>query len=344
MDTQERYYTLAKVLSGRTYCEGCFVNHPNRMEFFEVEVLHHEIMKEARLSGLFLQSEIYDLLEKFGMWSDGEDERLKQLEEHLDNYRVAMFENILNSRTREAVRKELRGAEKEIYGLRVKKHQWDQFTADAVANFVKFEYLIIQNITDRDGNSVYNDDLANERIPFINEIITAYHQDQPSEDLLRELARTEPWRNQWSVGGSVYETFGKPSLELTNTQTALCLWSKFYDNVGQSSDAPHESVVQDDDLLDGWLVVQKRKRESEANKKEVESRVKNKKISQSSEIFLVAETAEDARKIHDANDTLSRMKIRSRNKTIKAKGVASQLDFSDVRLELEQKLQEAKKR
>ena len=39
----------------------------------------------------------------------------------------------------------------------------------------------------------------------------------------------------------------------------IVIWSKMYDNVQESIDAPIQSVMEDDDALDGWFIVQNRK-------------------------------------------------------------------------------------
>ena len=41
----------------------------------------------------------------------------------------------------------------------------------------------------------------------------------------------------------------------------IVMWSQLYDNVQESMDAPTKDVIKDDDLLDGWLIVQGKKRE-----------------------------------------------------------------------------------
>jgi hypothetical protein len=344
MDSQERHYLLGRVLAGHSWFDGYYLNHPTRKEFLESEIVYHEILNEARLAGLFFCSEMQQLLERFNLWHENDNVRLKQLEDKVDDYKVAIYENMSQSKTREIIRAELNNVRNEIDKLKIRYSQWDQYSAESVAGYARFQFLLINNITDFNGNKVYVNDLLNQQVPALNDLSARYHQDQPQEVELRELSHTDPWRNQWSLANSVYETFGKPTLELTNAQMALCLWSRFYDNVLQAHDAPHDSALEDDDIIDGWLIAQRRKRDSELAKREVEARIsKNPKIAGAGEIFIVANDLEDARKIHSVNDKLSQMKISQRNKIIQTRGVASQLDFADVRIDLEKKLQESRK-
>ena len=43
-----------------------------------------------------------------------------------------------------------------------------------------------------------------------------------------------------------------------------------YDNIQESMDCPTEDVINDDDMLDGWFIVQNRKREKDKKEKDVD--------------------------------------------------------------------------
>lgn len=58
---------------------------------------------------------------------------------------------------------------------------------------------------------------------------------------------------------------------MTINQRNLLTWSKIYDNVQESLECPSEKVIEDDDMLDGWFLVQKLERERERVERERES-------------------------------------------------------------------------
>ncbi|MGB0657638.1 MAG: hypothetical protein ACPGOS_01095, partial [Gammaproteobacteria bacterium] len=78
----------------------------------------------------------------------------------------------------------------------------------------------------------------------------------------------------------------RPSIHLTRDQLSLCQFSSMYDNVNESSESPAEDVINDDDCLDGWFIVQKREYEKSKNKKDMEKLLGNSKVANSQEIFL----------------------------------------------------------
>ena len=118
------------------------------------------------------------------------------------------------------------------------------------------------------------------------------------------------------------------------------MWSRMYDNVQQSHDCPTDDVIEDDDLLDGWFVVQKRERDKQKAQSEVDNMVSNPKIAGSQEIFVFAQTREDANNIEQANTFHSSMIKKERQAVIKQKGTAEDLDFRDQRLKVQQQSNE----
>ena len=61
----------------------------------------------------------------------------------------------------------------------------------------------------------------------------------------------------------------------------------------------------------------------------------NERHGSSQEIFVPAATVEDINKINELNDPMSRAKKRSREKIIEAKGIVTELDFVDVKRDLQ---------
>ena len=110
-----------------------------------------------------------------------------------------------------------------------------------------------------------------------------------------------------------------------------------YDSISESIEAPSENIINDDDALDGWLITQRRKRETEKNEKEVQGKIANEKIANSAEVFVMARTKEDDSKVDEVN-TLTAKKIKdSRTNYIHAKGSeVQQGEFKDVKMSINQ--------
>ena len=118
------------------------------------------------------------------------------------------------------------------------------------------------------------------------------------------------------------------------------MWSKMYDNVQQSHDCPTDDVIEDDDLLDGWFVVQRRERDKQKAQSEVDDMTTNPKIASSQEIFVFAQSKEDKENIEKANSFHSTMIKKERQAVIQNKGKAVDMDFRDQRLKVQQQSNE----
>ena len=110
-----------------------------------------------------------------------------------------------------------------------------------------------------------------------------------------------------------------------------------YDNIQESMDCPPDEVIEDDDMLDGWLLVQKKKREQEQAENEVANKTSNNKIANSDEIFVMAGTQEDANKINSSNTYHNQQIKKQRMQIVRQKGEAKDLDFPDQQLKMRQK-------
>ena len=112
------------------------------------------------------------------------------------------------------------------------------------------------------------------------------------------------------------------------------IWSRMYDNVYESMECPTDDVIEDDDMLDGWFILQRKKREKDKAEQEIQSQTNNQKISQSAEIFVFADNKESAKKINETNSVHSQAVKKQRMAVIQSKGEASDLDFQDQQLKI----------
>jgi hypothetical protein len=87
-------------------------------------------------------------------------------------------------------------------------------------------------------------------------------------------------------------------------------------------------------MLDGWMIIQRRKREAEVDKQALGNNT-NQKIANSDEVFYMAETIEDARKIEKMNDGVGTMLKKQRMSFLKEKGEVAEIMMPDTWLRLQ---------
>ncbi len=160
-------------------------------------------------------------------------------------------------------------------------------------------------------------------------LMNYYDEHDITAPQLKEVARCDSWRSMWSVGKKTNTPLF--SSLLTKDQISLSSYSSMYDNVREHPECPDEQVINDDDCLDGWFIDTKKKVEQDKKKAGV---ISNKRISDSKEIFLMADDEESAQGIYELNNTYSRGTIINRQNTI-GDGTKKDIDFADIKQELE---------
>jgi hypothetical protein len=108
-----------------------------------------------------------------------------------------------------------------------------------------------------------------------------------------------------------------------------------YDNIQESLDCPNKDVIDDDDMLDGWFIIQSKKREQEKAEQDINESTKNGKIKNASEVFVVANSKKDADRINSVNSIHSHMVKKQRDGTLKQKGTVNDHDFIDQRQKIQ---------
>jgi hypothetical protein len=78
-------------------------------------------------------------------------------------------------------------------------------------------------------------------------------------------------------------------------------------------DCPSKDVIEDDDMLDGWFILQNKKREKEKAEAEFDKNT-NEKIKNSSEVFVMANNKNDKERIESMNSYHAMMVKKEREK------------------------------
>ena len=92
------------------------------------------------------------------------------------------------------------------------------------------------------------------------------------------------WRGYWNADKT--NIFDKCTTELTDEQRALLNISRMYDNIYEHPECPDDKIIEDDDALDGWMILQKRKNDKDKKKSQFDS--SNPNLKNSGEVFVMS--------------------------------------------------------
>ena len=337
MKHHEREYFISKVRSG-FYPIDMFnkvgkIITPTVEQEFIINQTYQDCYEKNVNSGINTYEEMLEYSIQNGLWTEKDQEQLDSLIKKVEDFKVAIYEFLYKPKEKFHTESLLSLANNEIARLQSKKDQFFSYTCEGLAQVEKF-YKYLSLCTYVDGQ-IY--DFSDHSMEFVSGL---YYSQILSEKKVRELARNEPWRTLWVLRESnEFSLFANQNTELSIDQKNLLVWSKMYDNVQESMDAPPKEVIEDDNMLDGWFIVQDRKRESEKANKDLDSKL-NEKVSNSQEIMLMASNKAEAKKINSLNTTSSQVVKQKRNQLIRQKGAASQLDFQDEQVKLQQQSNE----
>jgi len=128
------------------------------------------------------------------------------------------------------------------------------------------------------------------------------------ESEIRLVARSYEWFSLYNAGFRC-EVFSQEVIDLIN-------WAKKYENIRQHPDAPTEDVIEDDDLLDGWMSYI-------SNKKDHDTATDGK------EVFIPANSPEDIRRIQDKNSPEVKFMMKMRDNKMMKNGELNENDLPD---------------
>lgn len=326
MDNILNEKTLCRILQGRLRCSlgdpALYIYEPTKEILEESFDVYDQAYKDAYFDGVYLKSELLPILVENELWSPLDDREADKIEKQIEEYKIKAFEFYYKTRDLANIKMVLRVLEKDLLKYKSKKHTLDHISCEGVASFARSIWII--------SKTVYNVD----KTPYewsrhsISSLMDYYNSNQISSTQFRSVARTEPWRSMWTIGKKQGNAFGKSASELTKDQISLSSYSCMYDNVYENSDAPDEKVIEDDDCLDGWFIHQRREYDKQKKKRQTEDLIKNPKIANSQEIFLMANDQEEANKIFDVNHPAVRGIIRDRQNTIQNAG--KQIKFTEL--------------
>jgi hypothetical protein len=348
MNHREREIVVSRIISGCYYCyveddlykSLCIiVKNPSREQRYKAYEVYTRALRDFELNGSYTDDELLDFLVDRKIW-DSENEKLfEQLYQDVDDFKVKLYELAFKSTERDKLRKYLKHARNELQKLLQIRHSYDYLSAHGSAEMTRARYLIACSMHYEDGRPYYrNGDFWRSNDRLIEEVVSQIQPQKPSETVIRELARTEPWRSIWNCRKSEGTVFGIPSVDLIDEQRTICVWSSIYDSIYEHPEAPSEDIIKDDDILDGWLIKQRRKRDSQSIENLADNIIDNEQIKNAGEIFVPVNTLEDNRKIEELNSPTSRMTKRARLNYIVEKGVVREVDMPDTQMELKNQL------
>lgn len=338
-------YLVSRIITGYIPCyiynptvdnyQSLVIGKLDLVDSIFLSELYDEAIREGEIFGLLSSDELMSHLLRLELWSLDEEAELEESIQKLEDSKLELFRVHLNkSLTAQQHRLEIRNLKKKIRLLENKKTQFDHMTIKGYAVKKRMRHSLARRLRTVEGTKIIK---SYDELSFfpINEVLSAYVEAQLSEEEYRELARSNEWKAIWTLDKE--RIFNLPAIEWTDEQKTMVMWSRLYDNIVESPEYPGDYMLKDDDLLDGWLIDQNRKREDELKTRQSESflATNNAKIKDSQELFIMAETVEDAGRIDSMNNAQARIYKNQKLSSIPEGGSIDEGDMPFIRKQIQ---------
>jgi hypothetical protein len=299
--------------------------YPSTNIKYEAELYAQDEFDKNKFNDWISEQDILDYLVNMGLWTYGGDENLKKTETQIENLKVDLYNNFLNPTKTKSIKKTLSNS-KHFYNKQYSlRHSLDQYTVEGYIQSLKNNYILVNSIFDYNDNKIFSCyDEADYRL--LNELSLCIAENIIDVSVFREIARSDVWKNYWSANKQ--DLFDRSTINWTDEQRTLVILTKMYDSALEHPECPPDTVIEDDDTFDGWMIVQRKENEKIRNKNRTEKILEGKKLDKAGEIFVMAKSKEEANNIFELNDPNARGIIKERQSIL----TRSNRDINDAEL------------
>lgn len=321
----EKELLLYKILSGKTIVNinstRLDVVTPSLDLLYEANLIYKDYYLKT---GVKNKEEIRNTLVQLGIITSENLSFLEKSTNIIQNLQKELFINF-NSPNADSIRSLIKQTRNEVFRIFEILAKYETFSLEGLANYAKTIFLI-KNTTYKNGKKF------NFKHITITNVLSEIQKSNCSADEIRDISKSSTWSNIWFglKGSNIF----KNGVGISIDQQLLLVWSKLYDNIRENPECPNDAIIEDNDALDGWLLLQK----EENAKKAQEARSKksySSKLDKCSEIFVMVKTKEEADRVLNMNDASSTRIMKQRINEITSKGEVDYHNLTDIRQDLQ---------
>ena len=245
---------------------------------------------------------------ELGLWSQKEEEDYLQGFEDLQQMKMEYFDAFVFETRRTKIKRAIETKTNQLNVAFQKKIYLNEYTCEYARDEAYAYYLF----RDKDCPFMFSRKFLSSRM---------------SEEDIRALYFDSTWRMIWGVSKDAKSIFGVSSNQLNDNQLGLLYWSKLYDNIGESMDAPSNAVMKDPLAVDGWFIKQAKKKEAEDKKNALPNQ-------NAGEVFVMASSQKEIKEINSLNSAEGKQVLKSRARDLANKGELDERQFSHVKQDI----------
>lgn len=297
---------------------------------YKANLIYESIINDEKYNEWIRSENLDKYMRYLGVWDNQLAIFMKNSEKEIENLKVSLFNNRLNSKLTDRTRGQLNNLRLRVNELAALKHSYYKQTLEGYADSIKQEYIIINTVYHK-GKKVFDRFKSRSNaLHIFNNILEEIDQQSLSDSDYRKMAKSDLWRSFWNVGKQ--KIFKSPVSEWTSEQLSLVSYTMMYDSVYEHPEKPPENVINDDDMLDGWMITQRRNMEK--NQKQDQILKGSSKLGKAQEVFIFTDSEDGVKEIMSMNSDEAILDIKQREYTIGKNDTIEQSKLPDIQKDL----------
>ena len=333
---------LARIISGSLLFnykdQALCLIYPSLSLKYEAEVFYQDLYDKYKFSDWITDDDILSILKENKLWSDANEKYFASLQKQIDQVKIELYKSFYSSQKQKNIKSKLENLKQTYQKYHDTRHSLDHLTVSGFCEIYKNDFLLINSLYKKEDNQLIklfdNNDVDLKLLENIAYEISTHNIDIP---IFRRIARSDIWRTYWSANKNF--VFEKAGAEWTDEQRTLVVFTKMYDSAHDSSEPPPDPVFDDDDMFDGWMLLQNEIASKERQKK-TEDKALGSKMSKAQEVFYMANSSSDASSIYDMNSSATKAVIAERSAVIRKNKEIDASNLPDTKRDLANEAQQ----
>lgn len=303
--------------------------YPNTKLKYEAELVVEQEMQQNRFADWIKKEDITNFLVSQGIWTSEAIGYLDKAEKKTEDLKVGIYQNFRVPNALKEFRKKLSSHRKTENTLLQQKHSFDYITLEGYCDSVKNTYILSRSVYDENGDLCF---LDGKKPELLDKVMWTINSNTISYTVFRKLARSPQWSYYWGAtkSGSLFE---RPVVDWTDEQRTLAALTRMYDNAREHPESPGDDIFNDDDAFDGWAIAERRKADKDRSKSRAEKMLPG-NLKNANEVFVVANSRQEADDIMQLNDYNAAAIIKERKKALEMHGELKEAELPDVQRDL----------
>lgn len=339
-ENRTREILVRRILSGKQVFSYNDIFYELRKPSLELQIkadiLYESAYNDNMYNDFILYEDLEFLLYETNILYPSYKKDLEKLSNSLDSAKVTLYQNFYDKSKKARNSQKITSLKKNIADINYKKHSFDYLTLEHYCDNIRNEFLICGCLYYYETTDLVFSDKLNINPILFRDLSSAITNNMIEISTYKKLARSDYWRNFWNINKN--QILSEPINEWSEEQKTLINIAIMYDRVYEHPECPKDDIILDDDALDGWMIFQKRENERQKKEKGVEN-IMTGKLRDASEVFLMADSKEQAEDILSLNSDQSLATLKQKVDFVKTStGPVRDASLPDVKQKIIQQL------